>query len=110
MIPHDDIVAIRGSVSNHCDTKSTALMVMSWMKAARSSLGKARNARARERRGSHCLGSNPAGSGGTMDMMGLMNRTMSAMSWPNSSYASASRLDHRLRLATVLAWSFVIHR
>ena len=34
MIPHEAIVAMTASFSNHCSRKSTALIVMIWTKAA----------------------------------------------------------------------------
>src|SRR5919108_466791 len=77
MIPHEAIVPISSSVSNHRDTKSTALIVISWTNATRSSGGSARNERHSGRSGSHCRGSSRSGSGGTTPMIGLMNRTMS---------------------------------
>ena len=44
-------------------------------------------------------GSLSVGSGGTMPRIGLMNRAISTMSWPYSSYASASLLRPAAQLA-----------
>ncbi len=110
MIPHDAMVAITGSLSNHCDTKSTALMVISWTNATRWSDGRARNERPRGTMAIHSRGSSRTGSGGRIPITGLMNRTISDMRWPNSGYASASRFENRRMLRTVRPRSFVIHR
>ncbi len=85
MIPHDAMVAITGSLSNHCETKSTALIVMSWTNATRWSDGRSRKRRAIGSRGSHWRGSSRVGSGGTIPMTGLMNRTISDISCANSA-------------------------
>ena len=49
-------------------------------------------------------------SGGTMARIGLMNRAMSTMSGPYSSYASASIVDQRRSSRTVRPWSLTRHR
>ena len=84
MIPHDAMVATTGSLSNHCSRKSAAPLVMSWTNATWRSEGSSRNRFASEARGSHWRGSRLPESGGTTDRIGLMNRTISTMSWPNS--------------------------
>src|SRR3954453_8728441 len=45
-------------------------------------------------------------SGGVMPRIGLMNRAISTISWPYSSYASASAADQRRRSRIVRPWSW----
>ena len=90
MMPEADIVALSGSVSNHWSRKSAALIVMSWTKTACWRSGSCWKARRRPARGRNSRGSLPVGSGGTMPRIGLMNLAISTISWPYSSYASAS--------------------
>ena len=110
MIPDADMVAFSGSVSNHWSRKSAAPIVISWMNTACWRSGSLRNARARPANGSHSRGSMRPGSGGTTDRMGLMNRAISIMRSPYSSYASASVGDHRRSSRMVRPWSFTRHR
>jgi hypothetical protein len=95
MIPEADIVAFSGSVSNHWARKSAALIVISWTKTACCFSGRRWNERASPASGVNWRGSKPVGSGGTIDRMGLMKRAISTISWPYSSYASASSFDQR---------------
>ena len=110
MIPDADIVALSGSVSNHWSRKSAADIVMSWTNTACWRSGscwkRARQAGERHQRPRV----DPAGSGGTIARIGLMKRAISTMSWPYSSYASASFFDHRRSSRTVRAWSLTRHR
>ena len=110
MMPEADIVAMSGSVSNHCARKSTALIVMSWTNVALSRSGSSWNDRARPTSGSHSRGSTRLGSGGTTERIGLMKRAMSTIARPYSSYASASEIDHRRSSRMVRPWSFTRHR
>ena len=110
MTPDAAMVALRGAVSNHRSRKSAALMVMSWMKVSWWRRVRWWNARASPARGSHSLISIRPGSGGTTDSTGLTNLAMSTISWPYSSYASASGLDHRLSSRMVRPWSSTRHR
>ena len=110
MMPEAAIVAFSGSVSNHWSRKSAALMVMSWRNVAWCRSGRARNRRARRTSGSHGRGSSRPGSGGTMERIGLMNRAMSTMSCPYSSYASASVRDHLRSSRMVRPWSLTLQR
>ncbi len=85
MIPDAATVEMSGSVSNHCDRKSTALIVMSWTNVRCCSRDRSSKERSRPARGSHSRMSMRPTSGGTTDRIGLMNRAISAMSWPYSS-------------------------
>ena len=100
MIPDADIVALSGSVSNHWSRKSAALIVMSWTKTAcwRSRQLPGSAARGRPAAGA-AAGRGSVGSGGTMPRIGLMKRAISTMSWPYSSYASASLARPAAQLA-----------
>jgi hypothetical protein len=49
-------------------------------------------------------------SGGVMARIGLMKRAISTISWPYSSYASASLADQRRSSRTVRPWSLTRHR
>ena len=110
MIPDADIVALRGSVSNHCSRKSAADIVISWTNTACWRSGSWANFRARLASGSIGRGSISVGSAGTMPRIGLMNRAISTMSCPYSSYASASEIDQRRSSRTVRPWSLTRHR
>ena len=110
MMPEALIVAFSGSVSNHWSKKSAALIVISWMKVVCSFCGRSRNDFASGPSGSQWVGEIFPGSGGTIERIGLMNRAISAISWPYSSYASASFLDQRRSSRTVLPWSFTRQR
>ena len=85
MIPDADIVAFSGSVSNHWPRKSKADMVMSWTKTACWRSVRRWKLRSRPVSGRNGRGSFEAGSGGTIERIGLMNRAMSTISWPYSS-------------------------
>ena len=85
MMPEADIVAMSGSVSNHCWRNSVALIVISWTNVDCRRSGRSRNVFARPTNGIQSNGFIRPGSGGTTDRIGLMNRAMSAMSWPYSS-------------------------
>jgi hypothetical protein len=85
MIPDADIVALSGSVSNHWSRNSDADIVMSCTKTACWRSVSLPKARARPPSGRNGRGSLEAGSGGTIDRIGLMKRAMSTMSWPYSS-------------------------
>jgi hypothetical protein len=83
MIPLADMVAFSTSVSNHWSRRSTALMVMSWIRLCCWERGRARK---------RCtMGNRRAtpvtlrGSGGTMLRTGLTKRAMSAMARAYSS-------------------------
>ena len=110
MIPDADIVALSGSVSNHWSRNSDALIVISWTNTACWRCGRAWNARARPASGRNGRGSRLVGSGGVMARIGLMNRAISTMSWPYSSYASASVADQRRSSRIVRPWSLTRHR
>ena len=110
MIPDADIVALSGSVSNHWSRKSAALIVMSPMNAACCRSGRRAKSRPSPSTPSQSRGSTLVGSGGTMPRIGLMKRAMSAISWPYSSYASASVADQRRISRIVAAWSSRRHR
>ncbi len=85
MIPDALIVALRGSVSNHCSRKSAALIVMSWMNVVCSLRGRSLKPFASPVSGSHSIGLILPGSGGGTDRIGLMKRPISAISDPYSS-------------------------
>jgi hypothetical protein len=110
MIPEAAIVALSGSVSNHWSRNSYADMVMSWTNTACWRSVSFWNERARPPSGRSGRGSIEAGSGGTIARIGLMNRAMSTMSGPYSSYASASMSDQRRSSRTVRPWSLTRHR
>ena len=110
MIPDADIVAFSGSVSNHWFRKSDADIVMSWTKTDCWRWVSFWNAFARPPSGMRGRGSSEAGSGGTMPRIGLMKRAMSTISWPYSSYASASFFDQRRSSRMVRPWSLTRHR
>jgi hypothetical protein len=110
MMPLALIVALSGSVSNHWSRKSAADIVISWMNAVCMCRGRSRNCFASGVRGSHSIGEILPGSGGGTDRIGLMNRPISAISGPYSSYASASFSDQRRSSRTVLPWSFTRQR
>ena len=110
MMPDADIVALSGCVSNHWSRKSAALIVMRPMKADCWRSGNRAKSRARPTTPSQSRGSRLVGSGGTMPRIGLMKRAMSAISWPYSSYASASVADQRRISRIVAAWSSRRHR
>ena len=110
MIPDADIVAFSGSVSNHWSRKSDALIVMSWTNTACWRSVSCWNRRASPASGSSGRGSSEVGSGGTIDRIGLMNRAMSTINWPYSSYASASLADQRRSSRIVRPWSLTRHR
>jgi hypothetical protein len=110
MIPDADIVALSGCVSNHWSRKSEALIVMRPTNACCWARGNRPNSRRSEATGGHPRGSSEVGSGGTMPRIGLMNRAISAMSRPYSSYASASRFDQRRISRIVAPWSSRRHR
>ena len=100
MIPDADIVALSGSVSNHWSRKSAALIVMSWTNTACWRSGSCwKRARQAGERASAGAGPSRSGRGGTMPRIGLMKRAISTMSWPYSSYASASSLRPAPELA-----------
>ena len=61
-------------------------------------------------RASAGAGRMPVRSGGTIDRIGLMKRAISTMSWPYSSYASASTGDQRRSSRIVRPWSLTRHR
>ena len=110
MIPDADIVALSGSVSNHWSRKSAADIVISWTNTACWRSGSCWKRRARPPSGISGRGSLSVGSGGTIPRIGLMNRAISTMSWPYSSYASASVVDQRRSSRTVRPWSLTRHR
>ncbi len=110
MMPLALIVAINGSVSNHCSRNSAALMVMSWTNTDWWYSDRSRKLRARPSTPNQSRGSIRPGSGGTIDRTGLMNRAMSTISRPYSSYASASVRDQRRSSRMVSAWSFTRQR
>ncbi len=110
MIPEADIVALSGFVSNHWSRKSDALIVISWTKTACCRCGSCWKRRARPARGISGRGSLLVGSGGVMARIGLMNRAISTISWPYSSYASASPADQRRSSRIVRPWSLTRHR
>jgi hypothetical protein len=85
MMPEADIVAMSGSVSNHCCRKSTALIVMSWMNTSRWRFDSWRHDLTIVPSGSSSVGRGRPGSGGVIARMGFTNRAMSTMSWPYSS-------------------------
>ena len=85
MMPDALIVALSGSVSNHWSRKSAALIVISWMNVVCIFFGRSRNALASGPSGSQWPGEILPGSGGAIDRIGLMNRPISAISWPYSS-------------------------
>ena len=85
MIPDADIVAMSGSVSNHCCRNSVALIVISWTNVDWRRSGRSRKVLARPTTGIQSNGLNAPGSGGTTDRIGLMNRAMSAIRSPYSS-------------------------
>ena len=111
MIPDADIVALSGSVSNHWSRKSLADIVISWTKTAcwRSGSCAKRRARLAERhqRPRVVVGRVRAAR---CPRIGLMKRAISTMSWPYSSYASASFLLQRRSSRTVRPWSLTRHR
>ena len=110
MIPDAAIVALSGSVSNHWSRKSDALIVMSWTKTACWRCGSCWKRRARPASGISGRGSRLVRSGGVMARIGLMKRAISTISWPYSSYASASLADQRRSSRTVRPWSLTRHR
>ena len=110
MIPEADIVAMSGSIVNHWRRKSVALIVMSWTKTACCFSGRRWNARARPASGVSWRGSMPVRSGGTIERIGLMKRAISTMSWPYSSYASASTGIQRRISRIVRPWSLTRQR
>ena len=110
MMPDALIVAFSGSVSNHWSRKSAALIVISWMNVVCRRVGRSLKPFARPASGSQSIGFSLPGSGGTIDRIGLMNRAISAISWPYSSYASASFFDQRRSSRIVVPWSFTRHR
>ena len=111
MIPDADIVALSGSVSNHWSRKSTALIVISWTKTACWRCGQLLEARGRGRpAAAAAAGRALVGSGGVMARIGLMKRAISTISWPYSSYASASLADQRRSSRIVRPWSLTRHR
>ena len=83
---------------------------MSWTKTACWRSVSFWKLRRRPASGSSGRGSIEAGSGGTIARIGLMNRAMSTMSGPYSSYASASIFDQRRSSRTVRPWSLTRHR
>ena len=95
MMPLALIVAFNGSVSNHWSKKSAALMVISWMNVVCRRVGRSLKPFANPASGSQSIGLILPGSGGTIERIGLMNRAISAISRPYSSYASASLRDQR---------------
>ena len=110
MIPDADIVAMSGSVSNHWRRKSVALIVISWTKTACCFSGSCWKARRSPVSGVNWRTSSPVRSGGTMPRIGLMNLAISTMSWPYSSYASASLRLQRRSSRIVRPWSLTRHR
>ena len=85
MMPDALIVAFSGSVSNHWSRKSAALIVISWMNVVCIFFGRSWKAFASGPSGSQWPGVILPVSGGAIDRIGLMNRPISAMSWPYSS-------------------------
>ena len=110
MIPDAAIVAFSGSVSNHWSRKSDALIVISWTNTACWRWGSCWKRRASDASGSIGRGSRLVRSGGVMPRIGLMKRAISTISWPYSSYASASVADQRRSSRTVRPWSFTRQR
>ena len=110
MIPDALIVALSGSVSNHWSRKSAALIVISWTKTACWRSGSCWKLRARPASGSSGRGSSEVRSGGVIARIGLMKRAISTMSWPYSSYASASVADQRRSSRIVRPWSLTRQR
>ena len=110
MIPDADIVALSGSVSNHWSRKSLADIVISWTKTACWRSGSCWKRRASDAIGISGRGSFSVGSPGTIPRIGLMKRAISTMSWPYSSYASASLLLQRRSSRIVRPWSLTRHR
>src|SRR3989337_2744337 len=88
MIPDADIVAFSGSVSNHWDRKWKADFVMSWTKTACWRSDSFWKGRSRLVSGRNGRGSFEAGSGGTIDRIGLVKRGLAALDWPDCSPAT----------------------
>jgi len=85
MMPEADMVAFRGSVSNHWSRKSAALMVISWTKAVCWRRGNFEKVRRSPARGIASRGSGRCGSSGTIPRIGLMKRAISTIRRPYSS-------------------------
>ena len=106
MMPDADIVALSGSVSNHWSRKSAALIVMSWTKAVCWRSGSRWKSRSRPASG-RSVPRVAAGRIGRHDAEDRLDeRAISTMSWPYSSYASASDSDQRRSSRIVWPWSF----
>ncbi len=105
MIPDADIVALSGSVSNHWSRKSAALIVISCTKTACWRSGRRWKSRSSAPSGRKLARVAAGRIGGTMPRIGLMKRAISTMSWPYSSYASASESDQRRSSRIVRPWS-----
>ncbi len=99
MIPLADFVAFSTSVSNHSSRKSLALMVMSLYSALNFTAPSPRMCLPSLSMPMRSRGLSDAGSGGTIEMIGFTARAMWNISWPYSSYASASLLRVPQQLA-----------
>jgi hypothetical protein len=110
MIPDADIVALSGSVSNHWRQEVGRAHRHQLDEDGLLLLGQALERAGEAASGANWRGSKPVGSGGTIDRIGLMKRAISTISWPYSSYASASSFDQRRNSRIVRPWSLTRHR